>query len=145
MSDRKYRQRGYQDSDRDDRDRKRKSSGEGPKARIEGAPRGRGLGLPTEVVFKCAVCGAQVRTLSAIASDRTCDSCGNPLHTCTNCISFDPGARFQCRKPVEQRIDNKSKANECDLFQPKTIRDLRTQTPQSPGDARSAFDALFKK
>jgi hypothetical protein len=101
--------------------------------------------LPSEVVFKCAVCGVQIRTLTTIANDRCCDECGNALHTCTNCTFFDSGARFECRKPVSKRIDSKTKANTCSFYQPKTIRDLRADTPASPADARAAFNALFKK
>ena len=149
MSERKYRQRGYMDDERNDRDRQRpqrRDSGSGHRARIDGAPRGRGVGLPGDAVFKCANCGAKVSTMAeAIANDRHCDQCGKPLHTCTNCTFFHSASRFECRKPIETRVESKAKPNECKLFQPKTVRDLRSTTPQTPGDARAAFDALFRK
>jgi hypothetical protein len=91
------------------------------------------------------VCGVQIRTLTSIAPERSCDECGNPLHSCTNCTFFDSGARFECRKPISKRIDSKTKSNTCSFYQPKTIRDLRADTPTSPADARAAFNALFKK
>lgn len=148
MSDRKYRHRGYQDDD--DRDRApREPRGPAGPPRLEGSPRGRGVGLPGSVTFRCAVCGREMKEAS-VPSDAACPGCGKPLHSCTNCSFFDTGARFECRKPIPARIESKSKANECELFQPKQIRDLRSQkTPTgdagSPSDARAAFDALFKK
>ena len=53
MSDRKYKQRGYQDSGREERSARRP---QGPRDTSRG-PRGRGLGKPSGSVFKCAVCG----------------------------------------------------------------------------------------
>lgn len=153
MSDRKYRHRGYQDDDRDrDRDRDRRPSGprgQGGPARMEGAPRGRGVGAPTHIAFKCSRCGREI-VERGVAFDTTCPGCGSALHSCTNCTFFDTGARFECRKPLEARVEAKGKANTCEYFQPKAVRELRVTTrPEagvaSPNDARAAFDALFKK
>ncbi len=143
MGDRKYRHRGYMDDDDErERPRKRGPSGQG---RLEGAPRGRGVGLPGDVVFACARCGTKIKQLGVIAPDARCPKCGEPLHTCTNCASFDTSARFECRKPVKVRVESKSKANDCPYFRPKAVRDLSSRGPSSPDDARAAFDALFKK
>jgi hypothetical protein len=101
--------------------------------------------LPGAAVFKCSNCGQQVRDLNAWTTATTCSGCGKPLRTCTNCSFFNPAARFECKKPLEARVENKTKANDCPFFQPKTIRDLKQRSPETPGDARSAFDALFKK
>ena len=145
MSDRKYRHRGYQDNERDEDRKTSRPPTQGGPPRIEGAPRGRGVGLPSAVVFKCAVCGREIKTLSRFELDRTCPGCGKPLHTCTNCAHFNPGARFECSKAVPARIESKTKANQCDLYTPKTVRDLRSAKASTSGDPRSAFDALFKK
>jgi len=154
MNDRKYRQHGYMDDDRDDRGRRGRPQQQHqhqPLGRLEGAPRGRGVGVPSEVVFKCALCGAKIQSLDEIGIDCTCDQCDAPLHTCTNCTFFDTSSRFECRKPIEGRIESKGKANICPHFLPKTIRDLRSKdlempsVPKPPNEARAAFDALFKK
>ena len=149
MSDRKYRHSGYQDDDDRDREPRRPSSG--PRTfGLEGAPRGRGVGVPAEATFKCARCGAEVKN-PEIFKDTTCPSCSNSLHSCTNCTFFNTGSRFECRKPLDARIESKTKANQCALFEPKFVRNLKStrtkmeQGPSSPTDARSAFDALFKK
>lgn len=149
MSDRKYRHRGYQDDDRDQpRERKRDPHPHSP--RIDGAPRGRGIGIPADAVFRCARCGTSVQE-PQIDTTSTCRKCQSALHSCTNCTFFNTGSRFECRKPIPQRMESKTKANDCELFQPKTIRDLKSgrtkmePNTSSPTDARSAFDALFKK
>jgi len=40
------------------------------------------------------------------------------------------------------RIARKSQRNECELFKPKTTREISTESAKGD-DARSAFDALF--
>ena len=124
--DRKYRQRGYQE--RDDRGSQRPSGPQAPREKKDGPPRGRGLGAPTESVFRCAKCGAD-------------------LHTCSNCIHFDTSARWECRQfeAIPAKILKKSTRNECTLFTPKLAQEFAKDSDKpAPGDARAAFDALFK-
>ena len=149
MSDRKYRHSGYQDDDRDREQQQRQQQKQRPPGdgvrRYDSAPRGRGLGAPTTIAFKCARCGHQLVTPS-IDSTSTCSSCGSALHSCSNCTYFDTGSRFECQKPLDARVEGKTKANKCSLFKPKAVRDLKSAQPEKkPDDARSAFDALFKK
>jgi predicted RNA-binding Zn-ribbon protein involved in translation (DUF1610 family) len=132
------------DDDRDEPKRRpRQTDDHGRRSQV-GAPRGRGLGAPTAVAFKCAVCGTELKERT-VEPGAACPSCGKPLHTCTNCSFFDTSARFECRKPIAKRIESKAKANDCELYEPKQIRDLRAAQPEKTTDARSAFDALFKK
>src|SRR5436309_1247170 len=96
MSDeRKYRHRGYQDSGSGGEERGR-SGPQPPREKKEG-PRGRGLGAPTETVFRCAACGEKRLLEGEIALDTTCRRCGAPLHSCSNCQHFDTSARWECR------------------------------------------------
>jgi hypothetical protein len=87
-----------------------------------------------------------------------CPKCGTPLHCCKQCAHFEPSTRFQCLKPIPVRIPIKDKANDCTLFAPRVTvaRDSSPsapppsppsngQGPRSSSDARTAFDALFKK
>jgi hypothetical protein len=150
--DRKYRQRGYQDSG-DRRPSQRPHGPQPPHPKPEG-PRGRGLGAPTENVFRCAACGAK-RLVSAelghpdfLAEDATCARCGADLHTCTNCVHFDTASRWECRRSADlpARIAKKSTRNDCELFVPKVAQEFGADRdhPASPSDPRAAFDALFK-
>ena len=65
MSDRKYRHRGYMDDD-DREEHKQKPRRTPDKGRPYGheAPRGRGVGSPTAVTFKCAVCGHELKDIA---------------------------------------------------------------------------------
>ncbi len=137
---RKYRQKGYMDDGARER-RPGRGGPQGPRERREG-PRGRGLGAPTETLFKCARCGAPRELGQGIATDATCRKCGDDLHTCTNCLHFDTAARFECRKEIAERIAGKSKRNECALFEPKTVTGFASEK-EGARDAKSAFDALF--
>lgn len=138
MSDRKYRQSGYQDGGRAVTEEKSRSRGEAPEG-----PRGRGLGAPTRATWKCSRCGRRLD--GAPARDRSCPGCGSDLHTCTNCRHFDSSAPKECRQPVEIRIVAKAKRNDCSLFEAKMVQEFASDS--SPGgskqDAKAAFDDLF--
>ena len=158
MSDRKYRQRGYQDSDRD---RRPSQSGPTPpqaprppadriETRAEKAERraleGRAPAMPgfTEVM-RCARCGNVVT--GTIAAESRCNRCGADLRSCAQCESFDTGKRFECVQNIPARISPKDARNTCELFSPRVTieRETRSQAqPQAPSSARKAFDDLFK-
>lgn len=154
--DRKYRQHGYQDSDRDSYRSER--------------PRPQGAKLPLDVTgpklprlvesvvaSRCFNCSATLPP--DIDFKGTCPKCGAALHCCKQCVHFDSSTRFQCLKPIPVRIAVKDQANECDLFKPRVTvaRDAppagvpklaengTIPAPRNATDARAAFDSLFKK
>jgi hypothetical protein len=142
----KYRQRGYKDSEREDRGSGSGGRGpQGPREKKEG-PRGRGLGAPTESVFRCAACGEKQLSTTDIAPEATCRKCGAALHSCSNCVSFDTSERWECRKHAEipERVAKKNAANTCPLFSPKLVSEFAKDRDKPPTDPRAAFDALFK-
>jgi hypothetical protein len=153
MSDEpKYRQRGYQDSGR--REERGGRSPQGPPPPKKEGPRGRGLGSPTETVFRCAACGDRQTVSDPMPADAKCTKCGADLHSCAHCTHFDTGSRWECRRhdAIPQRVEKKRAANSCPLWSPKEAaefgRDRDRPAPTSPGDpksARAAFDALFKR
>jgi len=154
--DRKYSQRGYQDSGRD-HSRPERPRPQGPKLPLDVT----GPKLPRLVqsvaaarCFSCAV------TLAADTDFKgNCPKCGAALHCCKQCVHFDSSTRFQCMKPIPLRIPIKDGANTCELFAPRVTvaRDALpsgpvSQTaasviaaPRNANDARAAFDSLFKK
>jgi len=140
MSDRKYRQRGYMESDREPQRPK-------PQSRPQSKPLDReGPRSPKMMAFgekvKCASCGAAAAT--SIRLDSSCAKCNGDLHTCRQCSYFDPGARFECSKPITVKIMNKNARNTCELFAPRTVVERETSSG-TPTDARQAFAKLFKK
>ncbi len=142
MPDRKYRQRGYQDS-------QSKGSGgsdRGPSVRPERpeGPRGRGVGAHRDEVFRCKRCGE--RADADVKPESKCRKCGSDLHACVQCRHFDTLARFQCRQQIPAAIVAKSNANDCALYEPAISMDLKGSTSvDTPDQARSAFDKLFGK
>lgn len=152
MSDRKYRQHGYQD---DDRERGRRPEGDRRPAPTPGAPAAtrrlssEGARNPNLMghhqVAKCAQCAAPVDP--AIMSLSTCGRCGQALHACVQCMHFDPGARFECTQPLKARVAPKDAANDCTLFAGRTSWERETSSsraPSSESSAKKAFDDLFK-
>lgn len=158
MSDRKYRQRGYQDSPRE---RRPAASGPGapqapkpPADRIETrldkaerkALEGRAPSVPGfHEVIRCARCG-NVLT-AAVAADSRCKRCGADLRTCAQCESFDTARPFECTQKIAVRIAPKDVRNTCELFSPRVTIERETRSeaqPQAPSSARKAFDDLFK-
>ncbi len=138
MSDRKYRHRGYQDDDHEEKTPRRQGGAREDRL----GPRGRGLGKPTASVFKCARCGKELSSEDT-SFESLCPGCSSPLHSCSNCRHFNTGARFECRKPIPARMESKTKANRCEYFEPKAVREQARESRSN--DPRAAFDALFKK
>lgn len=162
--DRKYRQHGYRDSDRErdrSRDRDGRDGGQRPAPsgpRTAQDPNGPRLPRLIQAVTasRCFTCS----TVLPVGTDfrGKCPKCGAALHCCKQCAHFEPSTRFQCLKPIPARIPYKDQANECDLFSAR-VTVMRDAAPSSsppaasvspmnvrtPSDARTAFDNLFKE
>src|ERR1017187_5112424 len=160
-SDRKYRQNGYMDSDRDARGpRPDGPRPQGPRPPIDiTGPR-----LPRLVqhvaASRCFNCTTALPP--DVSFSGACPKCNAELHCCKQCSHFKPSTRFQCLKPIPVRIPVKDKANDCISFNPRvTVARDGTAGPSAPppssaansgppgprnaDDARNAFDKLFKK
>src|SRR6516162_8817202 len=155
MSDRKYRQRGYQD---DDKPRGPKGPA-GPRPPKQDRAPGRQLQdaagpktpnlMAAHEVCRCARCGNLLSL--PIGSLERCSKCGADLHACTQCVSFDTSVRWECTENAKlaARVAPKDVRNECRFFTPRTTVERQTGTPaaSSPApsnSARRAFDDLFK-
>lgn len=144
VSDRKYRQRGYQDEPRD----RPPADGQKREARRDGAPRGQPPLRPSAPVMpgfrevaRCARCGEDLAP--DVAPDSRCRRCGADLHACAQCASFDAGARFECLQPIPARVSPKDARNDCAYFEPRVTVERETKS-SGPPDARKAFDDLFR-
>lgn len=162
--ERKYGQRGYQDSDRErgERVERGEREREKPREKPKGGPRGskareapRPLKMPGfQEVLRCSLCGTIVPPPVDIQPDSQCPKCKADLHACKNCRHFDTAARFECTQSIPERITKKDLRNQCGFFMARTSIERETRdsggngTPApvtKPSDARSAFDNLFKK
>lgn len=154
--DRKYKQRGYMNSDRGQnghRDERPRQGGPKPPLDVTG-PR-----LPrmvqTVAALRCYNCATTLP--SGTDFKGVCPKCQAPMHCCKQCTHFEPSTRFQCLKPIPVRIAAKDQANDCEWFAPRVTvaRDASpaaaappagsAPAPRSPNDARALFDQLFKK
>lgn len=145
MSDRKYRQRGYQDEPRAPREPKREKPQEprapGRPLQDASGPRTPNL-MASHEVFRCARCGNRLPT--PVDASARCNRCGVDVHSCVNCVSFDTSARFECAQTtLAARVSPKDARNDCQWFAARTTIERQTGT-QGPPSARQAFDDLFK-
>ena len=144
MSDRKYKQRGYQDDPREPRRDQR------PAEKKEYAPRGQPPVAPKTFnmpgfreVVRCVRCGYELTVAAAWSAAGNCARCGADLHSCAQCVHFDTGAPFECQRPIPARVSPKDARNTCPLFEPRTTVERETKSA-APPSARKAFDDLFK-
>jgi hypothetical protein len=154
---RKYRQRGYQDTGRPagpPLNRENRAKGPRPPIDVTG-PRLPRL-VQSVTASRCYNCAVPLAAGADFKAN--CPKCGVSLHCCKQCAHFEPSTRFQCRKPVVVRIAAKDQSNDCELFEPRVtvardivpvaapaVRVAVVADPRSPQDARAAFDNLFKK
>src|SRR5262245_66674180 len=87
MSDRKYRQRGYQDEPREHGPRPQKKT---PESRAPGRPLQDASGprtpnlMASHEVFKCGRCGNRLSL--EVGLESRCPRCGVDVHSCLNCV-----------------------------------------------------------
>ncbi len=155
MGDRKYKQKGYQETGKPEKKEKRPPSGP-PHREMLGPRTPRMVGTITRA--RCSNCGKVLFT--GFDPKGKCPSCGFELHSCKQCMHFDSGARFECTQPIPERIFPKDARNDCSLYAmrmtvekdtaPSSVTRVPTAAPaelssSQPSDARKAFDDLFKK
>src|SRR3954454_10564135 len=147
-SDRKYRQRGYQDEPRSRERSAPRGEKPAPEPRAPGRPLQDAAGPKTpnlmgsHEVFRCARCGNRLQV--PVESEARCSRCGTAIHACVNCSSFDTSARFECtQQALTARVAAKDERNLCTFFEPRTTIERETGTT-GPPSARQAFDDLFK-
>ena len=161
MSDRKYRQRGYQDEDKPRGPRgpaaprpPKQDRAPGRQLQDASGPKTPNL-MAAHEVCRCARCGNLLSLPIAVGAK--CAKCGVELHSCIQCESFDTSARWECTQNAKlpARVAPKDAGNLCTLFSPRTTVERQTSTPTSGGSsgssgggttnsARQAFDDLFK-
>jgi hypothetical protein len=154
--ERKYKQRGYQDSGKPEREKKERAPENRPRQEQIGPRTPRMVGNVTRA--RCANCGAVL--LAGFDQNGQCPRCQSEMHCCKQCLFFDTAARFECTQPIPERIARKDARNECTFFafritiEKDTAPSAPASSPSAPtphtsslrtGNARKAFDDLFKK
>ena len=156
--DRKYSHRGYRDSEKGEkreRSHEKKPPAGGPRGADQFGPRTpRMVGTVTRA--RCSNCGAVLAP--GFDSNGKCPKCQFELHCCKQCRFFDTGAQFECTQPIRERISPKDARNNCKFYEFRMTVEkdtaptsyaqaASTSAPAPPrsGDARQAFEDLFKK
>src|SRR5688572_19909010 len=119
MSDRKYRQQGYQDSGNNSHERpsSRPRPEPGPPKGAQKRDGPRPIQMPGfQEVLRCALCGAMVPPPLEISAESQCPKCKADLRSCKNCRNFDTGAQFECTEPIPVRVLKKDIRNTCEFF-----------------------------
>jgi hypothetical protein len=90
----------------------------------------------------CWNCGAAQSNLVGPPSRHDyCSACGEALHCCRQCASFDRSAPAQCRESRAEPPTDRETANFCEWFAPAAGG---ARTDRSPADvARAKLEALF--
>jgi len=140
---RKYTQCGYQSGDREEKPRAR------PERQMDGPKSPRMTNF--REILRCGMCGkrAEIDPVGVVLAS-TCSGCRADMRTCKNCVNFDPGARYECRAPITERVTSKTARTACPQFTPrKTVEkqttENRGQSRTNVDDPRAAFERLFKK
>ncbi|MGH9735515.1 MAG: hypothetical protein ACRD8A_13105 [Candidatus Acidiferrales bacterium] len=155
--DRKYRQRGYEDRDREGREKNRERrppETPRPKHDMMGPRTPRMVG--TVMRARCSNCGAVLAP--GFDPSGKCPRCQAELHCCKQCVHFDTGKQFECTQPITERVPKKDAKNQCTFFEMRMTVEKDTSpvtyasnptpvntSPARPNDARKAFEDLFKK
>jgi hypothetical protein len=166
--DRKYKQPGYQDSGNHTNGHHNGQHANGKSNGRDDRPRQpldtTGPRLPRLVqsiaASRCFNCSTALPVGHDFKSN--CPKCEAPLHCCKQCAHFESSTRFQCLKPIPERIAYKDRTNECSFFHaqvtvardsppppvvPVAVPMIATAPPppRRMTDARAAFEDLFKK
>ena len=132
--DRRYRQPGYGGRAGETREPPRPSGTDAPRSSPV---------LGKRTVSRCVECGMLLPALTDSVDQ--CPKCRAALHACKQCTHFDPGRRFECAKPIAERIVDKSARNQCAYFSLRVAVERDTSAgSMRPEDARRSFENLFK-
>ena len=97
--------------------------------------------MTSSVAGKCWHCGSEL-SVHEYGRETICLKCGKPTRVCRNCRWYDPAFTSQCREPQAEKVQDKTRANYCDFFEPTA--DLKGAGEAAGGDQRQAAEDLFK-
>ena len=95
----------------------------------------------------CWNCGKPTGIVGRVMRSDACTYCMADLRCCRGCRHFDPSRRYQCKEPIESRVDDKEKNNLCDFFQKRDATKTRggmSSQADSKDEKKNRFDDLFK-
>ena len=103
-------------------------------------------------MWQCHYCRASL-SAEVQGKNRLCPQCGSDLHSCKNCVHFDPALGSKCKEPDSPWISDRDSQNTCTYFEwtmtrmPQgALRHLSETTEyiSEVEKAKQAFRALFR-
>ncbi len=152
----KYRQRGYKESETETRERHHQPRYDNltKEQKYQRRSLRHATNREANEVIRCPTCGTGIAGLGAVTPDVLCPRCNSPIHCCRACRHFDSATRWQCRAEIQERIDDKNRANQCSSYQPRLVLDSTGRrtvvapvngTGMASNDPKSQFENLFKR
>ena len=93
----------------------------------------------------CWKCGAALAALSLpLRRLDECPKCRAELHVCRMCVDYTTSVAKHCREPTAEEVRDKTSANFCDHFKPRS----NAYTPPNTAavsEAQAALAKLFGK
>ncbi len=94
----------------------------------------------------CWKCGTDVDAGVPVTRSAACPVCGADLHSCRNCVYYEPGSHYDCHETVDELVADKERANFCASF--KIRADFGGKTAAQSAAAKKAaalkkLDSLF--
>lgn len=77
-----------------------------------------------------------------LARQAQCSACGTQLHVCRQCQFYDRSVSNQCKEPVAEYVQEKTRANFCGYFQIKADA-YQEQDSSAAQDAKKQLESLF--
>ena len=90
------------------------------------------------VCWKCGVSLAQL-SLPLLRRDE-CPQCRAELHVCRMCVDYDTHVAKHCREPTAEEVNDKTRANFCDFFKPRS----GAYTPPNTAEIEKSLSELEK-
>ena len=59
---------------------------------------------------------ARIIIQEPIPRDAECPFCHADIHSCKNCVFYEPGSHYDCNETVDELVVDKEHANFCDAF-----------------------------
>lgn len=89
-------------------------------------------------ISRCAQCGTILTELGKPLGK--CPKCSFELHSCKQCNYFDPGSRFECTQPVQERVAQKDALNQCKFYsiRVQVERETTSGRPAPAGNSGSS-------
>jgi len=91
----------------------------------------------------CWKCGKQIIIQEPIPRDAECPFCHADIHSCKNCVFYEPGSHYDCHETVDELVVDKEHANFCDAFSLNKVSSKNGAVQNKAAEAKKSLEKLF--